>query len=420
MTTKHPTSHPKNFPDAFRNTFPEEFPLDAVALTEALVVIDSRNPSLVPDAPGEGACAAFLAHVLKSWGFRTDMQDVVPGRPNVIARIGPSDKTPLVLNGHLDVVGTDGMIHEPFVAISLGDKLFARGATDMKGGVAAMCVAAARAAASGALQSELIITAVCDEEFASIGTRALLANGLHATGAIITEPTRMAVCPAHKGFAWIEITFHGHAAHGSRYDVGVDAVRHAGLFLTALDRFERDTLTTRRHDLIGRPSVHASTIAGGTGWSTYAEQCVLRIERRTIPGETSASVVAEVTALCDALSSERHSFRADVTLVSAQPPSDLSVSAPLTRAVCDAITHMNAFDTAHTAHVLTSNAGRPARIEGLSCWTDAALFNAAGIPALCYGPGDIARAHSAEEWVSKQEIVEATHVLERVCLEWGR
>lgn len=399
MTRQHPTPRPA------------AFPLDAVALTEALVAIDSRNPSLVPNAPGEGACALFLADVLSGWGFRTEIQDVALGRPNVVARIGPTGQTPLVLNGHLDVVGTDGMTHEPFVATSRGDQLFARGATDMKGGVAAMCVAAARAAASGGLQSELIVTAVCDEEFESIGTRALLANGLQATGAIITEPTRMAVCPAHKGFAWIEITFHGHAAHGSRYDVGVDAVRHAGLFLAALDRFEHDTLTTRRHELIGRPSVHASTIAGGTGWSTYADQCALRIERRTIPGETGASVMAEITALRDELVKQRASFNADVVLVCAQPPSDLSVNAPLTRAVVDAINSEKLTNAANS---------QVARIEGLSCWTDAALFNEAGIPALCYGPGDIACAHSAEEWVSKPEIVEATNVLERVCLAWGR
>lgn len=381
------------------------FPMDAVALTEALVAIDSRNPSLVADAPGERACAEFLHAVLQSWGFHSVLEEVAPGRPNVVARVGPEGVSPLVFNGHLDVVGTDGMTHDPFVAVTNGDRLYARGATDMKGGVAAMCVAAARAAASGNLRSEVIVTAVCDEEFESIGTRALLANGLRATGAVITEPTRMAVCPTHKGFAWIELVFHGHAAHGSRYDVGVDAVRHAGLFLSALDQFEHNTLTQRRHALIGRPSVHASTIAGGSGWSTYADHCVLRVERRTIPGETGASVLAEITGLCNELARQRPSFQADVQLVCAQPPSDLRVDAPLTLAVSSAIEHITT---------------RSAQVEGLSCWTDAALFNAAGIPALCYGPGDISRAHSAEEWVSRQEIIEAATVLERVCLNWGQ
>ena len=383
---------------------PSLFAMDAVALTESLIAIDSRNPGLVPHGPGESACAHFLAQVLSEWGFAVSVDDVAPGRPNVIARIGPTGKSPLVLNGHLDVVGTEGMMHDPFVPTTVGDKLFGRGATDMKGGIAAMCVAAARAAARGALASEIIIAAVCDEEFESIGTRALLASGLRATGAIVTEPTRMAVCPAHKGFAWIEVAVHGHAAHGSRHDVGVDAVRHAGLLLASLDRFEQDIFTTRHHALLGRPSLHAAMIHGGTGWSTYAERCVLRIERRTIPGETGAQVLHEIESVVAELTASRENFAATVHLVCAQPPSDLSVDAPLTRLVAAA-------------------AGAPpanAPIEGLSCWTDAALFNAAGIPALCFGPGDIARAHSAEEWVERSDIVRATSVLEQVCSQWGR
>lgn len=383
---------------------PSRFPLDAIALTEALVAIDSRNPRLVPDAPGERACAQFLAQVLSGWGFAVSVSDVEPGRPNVLARVGPPGRTPLVLNGHLDVVGTDGMVHAPFVPETRGDLLYGRGSTDMKGGIAAMCVAAARAAARGALASEIVIAAVCDEEFESIGTRALLADGLQATGAIVTEPTRMAVCPAHKGFAWIEVVLQGHAAHGSRYDVGVDAIRHAGLLLAALDRFERDVLSSRSHALLGRPSLHAAMISGGSGWSTYAERCALHIERRTIPGESATSVMDEVQTLCAELAVTVPSFNATVTLACAQPPSDLAVDAPLTKLVVSA----------------ASTDDHRAPIAGLSCWTDAALFNAAGIPALCFGPGDIARAHSAEEWVERSDIERAAQILEHVCAQWGR
>ena len=379
-------------------------PLDPVALTEALVAIDSRNPSLVPGAPGETACARFLGDLLSAWGFAVSVQDVAPGRPNVVARIGPTGRSPLVLNGHLDVVGTDGMRHEPFTPTTRDGKLFGRGSSDMKSGIAAMCVAAARAAARGSLSSEIIIAAVCDEEYESIGTRALIDGGLRASGAIVTEPTRLSVCPAHKGFAWIEVVVRGQAAHGSRYDVGVDAVRHTGLLLSALDRFEQDVLTKRAHSLLGRPSLHAAMISGGTGWSTYADKCTLRIERRTIPGETTESVVYEIRALCAELSRTRPTFQANVSLVCAQPPSDLAVNAPLTRAVV----------AATQQHALEGT------VEGLSCWTDAALFNAAGIPALCFGPGDIARAHSAEEWVECDQIEQAASVLEQVCASWGR
>src|SRR5688500_11796891 len=135
------------------------FPLDTVALTAALVAIDSRNPSLVDGAPGEMECAQFLAGVLSGWGFAVSLEEVAPGRPNVVARIGPTGRSPLVLNGHLDVVGTDGMLHEPFAAETRGGNMYGRGSTDMKGGIAAMCVAAARASARGSLASEIIVAA---------------------------------------------------------------------------------------------------------------------------------------------------------------------------------------------------------------------------------------------------------------------
>lgn len=382
----------------------DRFPLDAVALTQSLVAIDSRNPDLVPGGPGESACAHHLADVLSQWGFAVALQEIAPNRFNVLARIGPAGRTPLILNGHLDVVGTDKMVHEPFVPEIRGGRMYGRGSTDMKSGIASMCVAAARASARGALASEIIIAAVCDEEFGSLGTRTLLADGIRATGAIVTEPTRLSVCPAHRGFAWLRVDVLGHAAHGSRYDLGVDAIRHAGLFLAELDKMETTVLPTRKHALIGRPSLHASTISGGTGWSTYPEHCTLRIERRTVPGETGESVKAEFEALCAALHTKRESFRADVTLELYQPASDLAVDAPLTQAVVAAL----------------QKESLPALVEGLSCWTDAALFNEAGIPALCFGPGDIALAHSAEEWVTLEDIEHATRVLERVCSSWGR
>ena len=380
------------------------YPLDPVALTAALVAIDSRNPSLVPGGPGELACATHLAAVLNAWGFAVSLQELTPGRANVVARIGPAGRTPLVLNGHLDVVGVEGMSHAPFAPEVRDGNMFGRGTTDMKGGVAAMCVAAARAAARGVLVSEIIVTAVCDEEYASAGTRALLAQGLHATGAIITEPTRLAIAPAHKGFAWIEVLLHGRAAHGSRYDVGIDANRHAGVLLAALDRYEHDVLTTRAHPLLGRASLHAASIVGGTGWSTYAEQCTLRIERRTLPGESGEQALADIQALCDALAASRPDFRAEVSMVCAQPPLDLASEAPLIasmRAACSA-------------------AGVEPTIAGLSCWTDAALFAEAGIPALCFGPGDIARAQRDELGRITLHLKRATAILEAVCAGWGR
>jgi acetylornithine deacetylase len=380
------------------------FPLDPVALAADLVAIDSRNPDLVSGAPGEARVAQRLAEILAGWGFAVSVDEVAPGRPNLIARIGPTGRSPLVLNGHLDVVGVDGMTHAPFEPVQSDGRLYGRGSNDMKGGVAAMCVAAARAAARGALASEIIIAAVCDEEYRSIGTSALLAGGLRATAAIVTEPTRLAVCPAHKGFAWFDVALHGHAAHGSRPDVGVDAIAHAGLLLSALLGHEDTELRARSHALLGHPSVHASTITGGSGWSTYPAHCQLQIERRTIPGETGEQALAELRALCDAIAHARPAFRADISMHTVQPPNDVPESAAVVTVLREAL----------------SAIGQPASVDGLSCWTDAALFTAAGIPAVCFGPGDIARAHGAEEWIGLDELRLATEVLERVCSDWGR
>ena len=375
---------------------------DARALTRALVEVDSRNPSLVPGGPGESAAAELLAGVLAAWGFAVQLMETSPGRPNVVARIGDPSGGTLMFNGHLDVVGVEGMTHAPFVADERDGRLYGRGSADMKGGVAAMCAAAARAASSG-LGAEVIIAAVTDEEWASAGTTALVAAGVRADAAVVTEPTRLAIMPAHRGFSWAEITVRGRAAHGSRWDIGVDAIRHAGLVLAELDHVDDVLLPTRSHPLLGRPSLHASTITGGTGISTYPDRCTIQVERRTIPGETPDDFRRELEAACSAVRARKPDFRAEVAITLSQPPSDVAVDAPLVRALATAI---------------EATDGSTARIEGMSAWTDAAILNGAGIPAICYGPGDISLAHAAEEWIPLAEVDAATRVLTHLALGW--
>jgi acetylornithine deacetylase len=374
---------------------------DAVALARALIQIDSRNPTLAPDSPGEGDCARTLASVLDDWGFSVHLMEGVPGRPNVVARIGPADAPALMLNGHLDVVGVEGMVHEPFSAEIRNGRIYGRGSADMKGGLAAICAAAAMGASSKS-KRQILVTAVVDEEYASLGMRALLAAGIRAEEAIITEPTRLAVCPAHRGFAWFDVELTGRAAHGSRYDLGVDAITHAGLLLAELDRLEKTRHASPTHPLLGRGSLHASTIEGGVGMSTYPELCNLAIERRTIPGESVQKATREIMDACARVKSDRPEFDARVTLSTAQLPSDVPVDAPIMRRLVGAV----------------EREGIPVRIEGLSAWTDAALLNEAGIPTVCFGPGDIALAHAAEEFVPIDDIERATTVLARIVGEW--
>ena len=376
---------------------------DAVALTQALVAIDSRNPALATDGPGESSCARALAEILTDWGFRVALQDSGEGRQNVIARIGPSGARSLLFNGHLDTVGVEGMVHAPWDPVIRSGRLFGRGSTDMKGGVAAMCAAAARAASAG-LAGEIIVAAVTDEEFQSAGTLAMLASGVRADAAIVTEPTRLAVCPAHRGFAWLELVVLGRAAHGSRHDVGVDAIALAALVVAELEAFQQEVLTTRSHPLLGRPSLHASLVSGGLGLSTYPDRCAVTFERRTIPGETAADFTREVEEACARVRARRPELVAEVRPTFSQGPNNVAPDHPIVGALTRAL----------------ESAARPAPIEGLSCWTDAALLTAAGIPAICFGPGDIALAHAAEEYVDVPEIEGAVDVLERLAGAWMR
>jgi acetylornithine deacetylase len=308
--------------------------------------------------------------------------------------------------GHLDTVGVEGMTHQPWAADIRDGRLYGRGSCDMKSGVAAMCVAALSAydELGEAATKQIVVAVVSDEEYESIGMRALLASGIRADHAILTEPTRLAVCPAHRGFVWAEIEFTGRAAHGSRYDIGVDAIRHAALVLAELDSFETEILTARTHPLLGRASLHASTISGGIGMSTYPDRCVLAIERRTLPGESPDEVMNEIHAACDRVKARDQRLDASVRLLTTQAPSDVREDAPVVKMV----------EAALTAESMT------ARLEGLSAWTDAALLNEAGIPAICFGPGDIGLAHAAEEYVPVTEIEAATAVLARVAREWMR
>jgi acetylornithine deacetylase len=306
-----------------------------------------------------------------------------------------------MFNGHIDVVGVDGMVHEPWSGEERNGRLYGRGSSDMKGGVATMCAAAARAAAA-ATNGEIIISAVMDEEFASEGTRALIEDGMRAEVAIVAEPTGLAIMPAHKGFVWADVVTRGRAAHGSRWDIGIDAIRHAGFVLAEIDVLDSQLLPGRSHPLLGRPSIHASLIEGGAGMSTDPERCILRLERRTLPGESVEQVRAELEDACRRARTRHPDLDATVEITLAQRPSDVAVDAPIVRALEQSLAENQL----------------PIRVAGMSAWTDAALLNDAGIPAICFGPGDMALAHAAEEYIAVEQIEPATRVLTHLAATW--
>lgn len=367
---------------------------DALALARALVATPSVNPLLEPGGHGEDSIARLTEAWLRSWGFDVERTEVAPGRFNVVGSVGAGgDGRTLILNGHLDTVGVEGMTVPPFDAEVRDRRLWGRGACDMKGGVASLLSASA-ALSRGEVSGRLVVALTCDEEHASLGMAALVDSGVRADAAVVCEPTGLAVMPAHKGFVWLEAEFQGRAAHGSRPDEGVDAIEHAARYLVALDGL-RETISARDpHPLLGHGSFHAGTIEGGSAPSVYPDRCKLVIERRTLPGESADDVVAEFQAVLTDLPGPGGEAR--ITRGLTRPGTEVDIESELVRGLLGAKEAL----------------GQTPMVEGMTAWVDAAFLNEAGVPAVCFGPGSIAKAHSADEWIETSDIEIAARVLE--------
>jgi acetylornithine deacetylase len=370
---------------------------DVVALTSDLVAIDSVNPSLVPGGAGEGEIAAFVAAWARAAGLEADVLEEAPGRPSVIVRArGRGGGRTLLLCAHLDTVGVEGM-SDPHAPRLVGDRLFGRGAYDMKAGLAAALLVCREAAARG-LAGDVVVAAVADEEHASIGVQEAL-RAASADAAIVTEPTELELIVAHKGFVWAEIEVTGRAAHGSRPQLGVDAIVKTGPILTALGAHD-EALGERTDPLLGRGSVHASLIEGGSDLASYPARCVLGLERRTLPGEAAADVEAELEALLDACRGADPGLVAEQRTLMVRDPFKVAPDAEVVQAIAAA-----------AADVLPA---APA-IAGASYWADSAFIAAAGIPTVLFGPGGEG-AHAVEEWVSVADTVAVTRILIAVAM----
>jgi acetylornithine deacetylase len=339
-------------------------------LAATLVGIDSVNPSLTAGAAGETEIAEFVARWLTDAGLGVRIVEPVRGRPSVIAVArGTGGGKSLMLNAHLDTVGVDGM-EDPFDGRVADGRLYGRGSYDMKGALAAAMLAAADAVTAH-LAGDVVVAAVADEELASIGTEAVL-EVLSTDACIVCEPTELQVAVGHRGFAGFEIETRGVAAHGSRPDLGEDAIVKMGPILVALEELGRRLEGGPRHPLLGPGSVHASLIEGGQEFSSYPERCVVTGERRTLPGETPASVERDLRALL----------------------------VPGTKAVVRMLQARDAFeiDPAHELVRVAHKAAGTRSEVGLPFWADSALTAAAGIPTLLFGPTGEG-AHAAVEWV---------------------
>lgn len=367
---------------------------DPLALTRSLVSTPSVNPQLEEGGSGEREAANLVGEWLDLWGLDTQVSEISPNRFNVIGTL-QGDGPTLLLNGHLDTVGVRGMTVPPFDAKVSGGRIWGRGSCDMKAGLAAILAATKRLTEEGP-RPNLIVAMTADEEHASLGMYALVDSVPSADLAIITEPTRLSVMPAHKGFVWVRALFEGLAAHGSRPDLGVDAIRHAALYLSALDDYGAQLNSRPEHPLLRHGSIHAGTIKGGSAASVYPDSCELVLERRTMPGERPEQVLQEFQRVLDKLKDTEGALNASLEQMLERPGTEVPEDSRLVQGLLGS----------------GRKHGIPPIVEGMTAWVDAALLNEIGIPAVCYGPGDIAQAHSADEWVEILQIEKCADVIE--------
>jgi acetylornithine deacetylase/succinyl-diaminopimelate desuccinylase len=363
----------------------------------------------IPSHPGvprqERAVAQRIAEFLRQRGVESRLIEVRDGRPNLLASVDSGRPGPhLLLCGHTDTVPLNR--DAPGVGFSgtvTGDVLEGRGAADMKGALAAMAGALALLQEGPGLGAgKVTFAAVIDEEMESLGAEALVEEGLRAAGAIIGEPTQNRVALGHKGLEWLEIAFTGRAAHGGTPEAGVNAINAAAHFIALVEERLVPALNRKRHPLLGPPTINCGTIAGGDQPSTVAAQCVLRVDRRSIPGESFLSLCAELRALLEEVERRRPGVTGEVLRMPGgmatleHLPSVIDPAHPLARAArtaCEAVTGVVQTDLAFPA------------------WTDAGLLsNFASIPCVILGPGDLSVAHTPWESVPLVQVTDAVSI----------
>jgi acetylornithine deacetylase len=244
------------------------------------------------------------------------------------------------------------------------------------------------------LAGDLIVTAVADEEYASVGTQAIVGR-YRADAAIVTEPTDLELCVAHKGFVWLEAETRGVAVHGSLPDEGIDAIAKMGRVLVGLEELDRRLRAGAAHPLLGTGSIHASLIAGGTELSTYPDSCRLQIERRTVPGEHATLVEAQVREILDQAAAADPTFRAELWMGLVREPFGVAEDAAIVQILREQA---------------TQQLGQPPVVSGAGGWMDSSLLAAARIPTVVFGPaGD--GAHADVEWVDLASLERCYEIL---------
>ena len=351
------------------------------------VGIPSINPAFTDSAAAERELASAVARDLDAAGLETRVLSSGTNRDSVVGRLpGRGGGRSLMLYAHLDTVGV-GAMKDPFGARIEDGRMYGRGTYDMKAGLAS-CVTAARVLAErGGLAGDVFVVAVADEEEASLGMQTVLEH-VRTDAAVITEPTELEICVAHKGFVWFTVTTHGRAAHGSRFEEGVDANLMMGRVLSALSELEAKVREGERHTLLGPGSLHVGTLAGGSGMSVYADRCELGLERRTLPGERPENLLEELRRMLRRLGEARGPFRAEARVDLARSPFEA---------------HADSTVVATLSNVAADHLQAAPRVQGATYWMDAAFTSEAGIDTVVFGPIG-AGAHADVEWVDLESV----------------
>jgi acetylornithine deacetylase len=364
-----------------------------------LVRINSINPAFSGGDTDERKVAAYVRRRMEALGMAVDWLEPAPGRASVVGPLpGTGGGRSLMLYAHHDTVGVEGMPN-PFEPRVEAGRMYGRGAYDMKCGLAACLAAVEAVVRSGApLAGDLLIASVADEEEASLGMAEVLRHHT-ADACVLTEPTELGMVVGHRGFCWMEVVTHGRAAHGSMFREGIDANLHMGRVLARVEELSNRLTASDPHPVVGPPSLHAATLHGGTGLSTYAARCVLQLERRTVPGETEADVVGQVQSILDQLAADDARFGAEVRPLLTREP-------------------WAAHPDSAIAAIVSSSAravlGRAPERGGAPYWMDAALLGAAGIDAVVLGPSG-GGAHAPEEWVDLESVHQTAEILARTA-----
>lgn len=369
---------------------------DVIGLLRDLVALPSINPCSGPldDTHGEGRVVAFVADWLRARGLDYELQDVLPGRQNLIARLSGRGGPSLVCEAHTDTVEVLNMEIEPFAPVLTDGRVYGRGACDCKASLAAMLVALEHTAQQGPPPGDVTLVAACDEEFRYRGVRHLVESGFRADGGVVGEPTELRVIIAHKGALRGQIVTHGKAAHSSEPDKGESAIFHMARVLAAIEEYGRELTRRPPHPLLHGPTVSVGLITGGNAPNIVPDRCEISLDRRVLPTEELATVEAELRAWLAERAPVPWEF--EVTLA------DLGMDGAPDSAI--ALRAGAAVDAVLGAH----------EVAGVQYGTDASKLARGGIPSVVVGPGHIGQAHTAIEWVEVAQVEAAVEVYQHL------